>query len=103
MRINANKQDPINFNNTDIEDVRNFTYLRSIVSSTGGTDEDITARKKKAQQVFSILKSVWRSRALRTCTKIRIFISNVKSVLLYGSETWRETGASSKCIQTFVN
>ena len=43
-----------------------------------------------------------RSRALRTCTKIRIFNSNVKSVLLYGSETRRETIASSKCIQIFV-
>ena len=86
MKININKQDPININNTFIEDV-NFTYLGSIVSTTGGTDEDIIARKKKAQQAFSIFKPVWRSRALKTCTKIRIFNSNVKSVLLYGSET----------------
>ena len=103
MRINATKQDPININNTAIEDVQNFTYLGSIVSTTGGTDEDITARKKKAQQTYSILNPVWRSRALRTCTKIRIFNSIVKSVLLYGSETWTETVASRKCIQTFDN
>ena len=98
MRINAIKQDPININNTAIEDVQNFTYLESIVSTTGGTDEDITARKKEAQQAFSIFKPAWRRRALRTCTKIRIFNSNVKSVLLYRSETWRETVATSKCI-----
>ena len=48
MRINANKQDPININNTVIEDAQNFTYLGSIESTIGGTDEDITARKKKA-------------------------------------------------------
>ena len=59
--------------------------------------------KKEAQKAFSILKPAWRSRALRTCTKIRIFNSNVKSVLLYRSETWRETVATSKYIQTFVN
>ena len=47
MRINANNQDPININNTVIEDVQNFTYLGSIESRTGGTDEHITARKKK--------------------------------------------------------
>ena len=47
MRINAIKQDPININNTAIKDVQNFTYLESIVSTTGGTDEDITARKLK--------------------------------------------------------
>ena len=73
MRINNTKQDPTNINNTAIEDVQIFTYLGSIVSTTGGRDEDITARKKKPQQAFSILKPAWRCRALRTCTKIRIF------------------------------
>ena len=87
MRINANKQDPININNTVIEDALNFTYLRSTESTTGGTDEDITARKKTAQNAFSIFKPVWRSRALQTCTKIRIFNSNVKFLLLYGYES----------------
>ena len=67
MIIKITKQDPININNTAIEDVQNFTYLGtcSIVSTTGGTDEDITVRKKKAQQAFAILKPVWRIRALR--------------------------------------
>ena len=50
-----------------------------------------------------MLWPVWRSRALRTGTKIKIFNSNVKSVLLYGSETWRETVASISTLQTFVN
>ena len=36
-------------------------------------------------------------------TKIRIFNTNVKSVLLYACETWRVTKASNNRIQTFVN
>jgi hypothetical protein len=64
--------DSIQINNTDLENISNFTYLGSIVSTTGGTDEDIQARKKKALQAFSILKPVWKSRILRTSTKIRI-------------------------------
>jgi hypothetical protein len=36
-------------------------YLGSIISTTGGTDEDIKARKRKAQQAFAMLKPVWRS------------------------------------------
>ena len=60
MRINITKQDPININKTAIEDVQNFTYLGSIVSTTGGTDEEITDRKKKTKQAFSILKPVWK-------------------------------------------
>lgn len=103
MRINTNQNEHIKINNTNIEDVDNFTYLGSIVSTTGGTDEDIAARKRKAQQAFQMLWPVWRSRALKTATKIKIFNSNVKSVLLYGSETWRETVASISTLQTFVN
>ena len=36
-------------------------------------------------------------------TKIRVFNSNVKPVLLYGSETWRTTVATTKKVQTFIN
>ena len=103
MRINASSDSKTKVKGAEIEDVQEFTYLGSIVSTSGGTDEDIRARKRKAQQAFAILKPVWRSKALRLKTKIRIFNSNVKSVLLYGSETWRLTVASSKTIQIFIN
>ena len=36
-------------------------------------------------------------------TKLRIFNSNVKSVLLYGCETWRTTQTMQRKIQTFFN
>lgn len=43
----------------EIEDIRQFTctYLGSVISTSGGTDEDIQARKKK-QQAFAILKPI---------------------------------------------
>jgi hypothetical protein len=50
MRINANQNNK--FNNTKVEDVKEFTYQRSIISTTGGTEEDIKTRKRKAQQTF---------------------------------------------------
>ena len=57
----------------------------------------------KARQAFITLKSVWRSSALNMKNKIRIFNSSVKSVLLYGSETWRVTKGTSQKLQTFIN
>ena len=98
MRINANLTDSIQINNTDLENISNFAYFGNIISTTGGTDEDIQTRKKKALQAFSILKPVWKSRTLWTSTQFRIFNSNVKSVLLYGSETWRETSSTIKSL-----
>ena len=34
---------------------------------------------------------------------MRLFNSNVKSVLLYGCETWKATAGTLKKVQTFVN
>jgi hypothetical protein len=100
MRINTTQTDKLTIRDTEVENVEQFTYLSSIISTTGGTDEDIKARKRKAQQVFTMLKPVWRSTTLRTSTKLRLFNSNV---LLYGSETWRDTASSIKALQVFLN
>jgi hypothetical protein len=32
---------------------------------------------------------VWKAKEISTKTKMKIFSSNVKSVLLYGCETWK--------------
>ncbi|KAK3103820.1 hypothetical protein FSP39_022162, partial [Pinctada imbricata] len=43
------------------------------------------------------------SKEIRTTTKLRIFNSNVKSVLLCGSDTWRKTEVIQHKIQRFTN
>ena len=103
MRINTIRTEKITLNDTDIEDTNSFTYLGSIVNTEGGTDEDIKARIGKARTAFQLLKKVWASSALSKETKVRIFNSNVKSVLFYGSETWRTTKTNRNKIQTFIN
>ena len=50
-----------------------------------------------------MLKNIWASKEISTRTKLRIFSSNVKSVLLYGIETWRKTKTMLRKIQTFLN
>lgn len=41
--------------------------------------------------------------ALPDNTKLRIFNTNAKTVLLYGSETWKTTEGLTSKIQVFVN
>ena len=103
MKINAKQQTPITLEGENLKEVNTFTYLGSVVSSTGGTDEDVKARIGKARHAFITLRPVWKSTNISTKTKLRIFNSNVKSVLLYGSETWRVTKAISQKLQTFIN
>ncbi|XP_068757993.1 uncharacterized protein [Montipora capricornis] len=44
-----------------------------------------------ARVAFVMLKSIWASKEISTRTKLRIFNSNVKSILLSECETWQTT------------
>ena len=68
----------------------------------GRTDESVTPRIGKARVAFIMLKKVRTSKEISTETKMRIFNSNVKSVLFYGCETWKTTGKVQRRLQTFL-
>jgi len=71
------------------------------VSENGGTGEDVGSRIKKANDVFVQLYPVWRNHNISRRVKIRIFNTNVKSVLLYACETWKTTNQIKRRIQIF--
>ena len=102
MRIGTKRDNGVSVLGVPIEEVDEFIYLGSIVSKKGRTDEDIQARIGKARQAFAMLRPIWLSTALTTKTKLRIFGSNVKAVLLYGSETWRLTKRLEQKLQVFI-
>ena len=85
MRVNNKNQDSVKLHHEEIKEVDKFVYLGCVVSKDGGTDEDIKRCINKARHVFNTLRQIWRSKALLVRNKIRIFNTNVKSVLLYGS------------------
>ncbi|KAL8596941.1 hypothetical protein ACOMHN_027887 [Nucella lapillus] len=103
LRFNNQQQDPVRLQQEEIKEVEKFTYLGSVVSKDGGADDDIKSRISKARHAFKTLQPIWQSSALSLHNKIRIFNTNVKSVLLYGSETWRTTKTNRKKLQTFIN
>ena len=103
MHINNKQADPLWLHQENINEVEKFVYLGSVVNKDGGTEEDIRCRINKARYAFNTLRQIWRSIALSVRNKIRIFNTNVKSVLLYGSETWDVTKISTQKLQTFTN
>ncbi|PFX30003.1 Transposon TX1 uncharacterized 149 kDa protein [Stylophora pistillata] len=103
MKVNCTNNRPVKVRDTILEEVTSFVYLGSVVSIDGGSDEDIKVRINKARVAFNMLRKVWSSHVISRRTKFRIFNTNVKAVLLYGSETWRTTNQTSQKLQTFVN
>ena len=88
-------------NGEGLEEVESFGYLGSIVDTRGGTEVDVKKRISKARAAFHILRNVWKSMIIGKTTKIRLFNTNVKSVLLYGAETWRMNKTTLKRMRTF--
>ena len=67
-----------------IMEVGSFVYLRSVEDQQGGTDRDVIARIGKARAAFVMFRNIWTSGGISMRTKLSIFNSNVKSILLYG-------------------
>lgn len=103
MRVNSQCTTQFKLMGEHIEDVDCFCYLGSIISKSGGSKEDIKNRLCKAKQAYGTLNKFWRARSISTSTKFKVFNSNVKSVLLYGCETWNLSERETQNIQAFVN
>jgi hypothetical protein len=73
-----------------------YMYLGTVVSTEDPTQKDIKNRLAKARSAFQRLRPIWKSKQYNRKTKIRLNNSNVKSVLLYGSECWRVTKSAVK-------
>ena len=76
------------------KNVENFKYLGAW---TERTEKDVNVRKALAWSACHKLRKIWSSN-LKRQIKIRLFVSTVESVLLYGSETWTLTNTITKQI-----
>ena len=103
MKMNTTANAPVAVGGEPIREVESFTYLGSVVDQQGGTYREVTARIGNARAVFVMLKNIWASRGISMRTKLRIFSSCVKSVLLNGCETFRTTQTMQQEIQKFFN
>ena len=77
-------------------------WMGSIIDKQRGAVKDGVIRIGKARAIFHMPKNIWKSRELTAKMKLLIFNSKVKSLLLYGCETWRAIKMNQEKIQIFV-
>ncbi|VDP59538.1 unnamed protein product [Schistosoma curassoni] len=88
LRYNTKCTNPITIDGEDLEDVITFTYLGSIIDvHGGGSDADVKAWIDEARAAYLQLRNIWNSKQLSTNTKVRIFNTEIKTVLLYEART----------------
>lgn len=90
----------ITMNGQMLEEVRDFNYLGSFVSTDGSSTKEIKTRIGIATSAMTRLASIWKS-SLQA--KVRLYKSLVLSTLLYGCESWTLTADTERRIQSFEN
>ena len=89
MHTSQEPTNPIIIEGEPVKNTNKFTYLGSVLSVEDGALSDINARLTKARFAFCNLQNIWKSNKYSLSLKMKIYNSNVKSILLYGAETWR--------------
>ncbi|VDP59445.1 unnamed protein product, partial [Schistosoma curassoni] len=64
LRYNTECTNPITIDEEDLEDVKTFTNLGSIIDEQGGSDADVKVRIGKARAAYLQLKNIWNSKQL---------------------------------------
>ena len=89
MKVKTKAKAAVTVEGETLEEVKDFKYLGSFISSDSNIETEISSRIGQAAQAFKKLKNIWSSTSLTTRTKLNIYRSNVQSTLLYAAETWR--------------
>ena len=103
--INININDPYDctIENTQIKQVDKFKYLGTIRAKDGSLNLEYKERLLKANQVMGMLQIIWNSNNFSVHTKIRIYTVMVRSILIYGHESWYSTVATDNKFLAFEN
>ena len=90
MHLNLTEPHPQSMiDGEELEAGDDFTYLGSNISAENSVQKDISARINKARNSYCTLRNIWKSNIYSLKTKLRLFNSDVISVLLYGGQSWR--------------
>ncbi len=116
MRINASKtkvmsalvpdeqRQAVLLDGEPLEDVSKIRYLGSMCVANGQGTEDIRSRINLARSAFSRLQSCrWSRREISLRIRGRVNQVVVRSILLYGCETWPVRVADERMLEFFDN
>lgn len=87
--MNTVRLDKIRVRADEVEDVAEFVYLGAKVSKDGRGTEDIKNRLRKARGAFQNLTKLWNTRGIGKKSKVELYKTLVRPILLYGYETWK--------------
>lgn len=100
MWCTTKPSESLRINGKEIELVEEFCYLGSTLRSNCDVSQDVEQRIRKATAAFnSLSKSLWKS-PVSNKVKLRVYLTAIRPILLYSSETWPLNPALESKIDT---
>jgi len=89
--------------NSSIERVEEFKYLGTRVTNQNSIQEEIKSRLKLGNACYYSVQNLLSSRLLSKNLKIKIYITIILPIVLYGCETWSLTLREKRRLRVFEN
>ncbi|PSN53151.1 putative uncharacterized transposon-derived protein F52C9.6 [Blattella germanica] len=86
-RNNPNNNNTQQFDQIEINVVQDFTYLGTMINNNNNEIQEIKNRLSKANRVYFALLNIFKSKEIHRKTKIRLYKTIIRAVLVYGCET----------------
>ena len=86
--------------NEVVEEVESFCYLGSIVDREGGVERAVRARVATACAKWREISGLLGNKRIPLKNRAHIYSACIRSVLLYGAESWPLTQRLEQCIQS---
>ena len=84
---------------SEVENVQEFVYLRSLITWDNDCSQEIKSRIGKANGAMTKLRKTWNRKEISLETKLKLLC--VFSVLLYACETWTIKRRDKEAIKAF--
>ena len=100
--IESENLEPIETEGGQIENVKEFAYLGSLMAENGRAEAEVDRRVANASKAFGALRrAVFDDAHLSVTTKRKVYQACVLSVLMYGGECWTPLRKQLKKLNTF--
>ena len=112
LRVNVSKtkimtvgsdgnEDPISVDGDEVEQVTQFNFVGSLVTSSGGCSMELRRRVAMAKSAMVGLSKIWADRGITKTTKKRLVSALIFPIATYGCESWTLTKADRCRINSF--
>jgi len=87
--------------NYKLENVEEFTYLGTLITDTNDESKEIQRRINQTNKAYYSLLPVMKNKDVHRNTKIKLYQSMIKPVLMYGCEVWSISQEDEERLKTF--